>query len=78
MSTAAIQRLEMLRRFKSREWEVLAQLGLTKPQDFRIVNWLVDKGWLETHPVRFLTHARITDTGFDILAQAGGDVTGWG
>lgn len=69
------QRIDMLRAYRSREWTLVEEV--LRPR-LRIIDWLVDRGWLERHPEMFLSHVRITDTGFEILAQAGGDVTGWG
>ncbi|TXM69599.1 hypothetical protein [Methylobacterium sp. WL120] len=76
-TNAAEHRIEVLRLFKSREWMAIP----AEAQDaasHRAVKWLVGRGWLEADPVRFLTDFRITDTGYDVLASAGGDVTGWG
>lgn len=70
-------RLEVLRTFRERGWQFIPQNYQTRvPQ--RAISWLVEKGLLERHPDHFLTEIRITDAGYDTLAQAGGDVTGWG
>lgn len=71
-------RFEILRKFSQRGWQAVAALGITHARDIRALNWLVDRGWLEQHPDRYLTDYRVTDAGFEVLAQAGGDVTGSG
>lgn len=69
------QRIDLLREYRSRDWTLVEE---TQKPRLRIIDWLVNRGWLERHPEQFLSTVRITDAGFEILAQAGGDVTGWG
>lgn len=70
-------RIDVLREFKSRDWMTVPG-HLQSRQGVRALNYLTEKGWLEQHPVRYLTDYRITENGYEILAQTGGDVTGWG
>jgi hypothetical protein len=70
-------RIDVLRQFKSREWQAIPGPLNNRP-GYRALNYLTDKGWLEQHPVNYLSQYRITDTGYEILAETGGDVTGWG
>lgn len=70
-------RIDVLRLFKSREWMAIPG-QIQNRHGFRALNYLTEKGWLEQHDERYLTDYRITDDGYEILAQTGGDVTGWG
>lgn len=72
-----VLRMEILRRFKSREYENLISIGIQTPQQFRSVAWLEKRGLLEPHPERFLTDYRITEHGYETLAQIGGNVEAW-
>ncbi|KOX53885.1 hypothetical protein ADL19_15050 [Streptomyces purpurogeneiscleroticus] len=74
--SASEERLRVLREFKDREWQDVDSLS---PIKNRMIAWMVSRGWLERHPDNFLTQARLTQRGYDILAQAGGDVQacGW-
>lgn len=73
--SASEERLRVLREHKSRDW---TGYNPANARQGRIIGWLIDKGWMETHPDAFLSQVRITDLGYDVLAQAGGDVTGTG
>jgi hypothetical protein len=73
--SAPEERLRVLRDHVDREWHEINGLD-TRRQ--RIIAWLVNRGWMENHPTSFLSLARITDVGYEVLAQAGGDVTGSG
>ncbi len=70
-------RLEVLRAFRESGWQQIPQ-ELQAKHAQRAISWLVEKGFLERHPEHFLTEVRITNPGYDALAHAGGDVTGWG
>jgi hypothetical protein len=73
--SAAEERLRVLRDHVDRDWHQINGLDVRRN---RIIAWLVNRGWLESHPTSFLSQARITDIGMEVLAQAGGDVTGTG
>lgn len=70
-------RIEVLRAFQARGWTGIP-IEHRSQRGVRALNWLTEKGWLEQHPTRFLTDYQITDDGYEVLAQMGGDVTGWG
>ncbi|AWB20623.1 hypothetical protein DA075_06545 [Methylobacterium currus] len=70
-------RLDVLRAFRESGWQMIP-MELQRKDGQRAISWLVEKGFLERHPEHFITEVRITNAGYDVLAQAGGDVTGWG